>query len=243
MGLRLGGRRALLVAGESLTYAQRVLAIPNLLAYWKLDEASGTNAADSSGNGRNGTYSGVTLAQTAGPGASMGLAGLWDGVNDTVDVFSAGLASVFPSAAGSLVVWFKVDSAAVWNDATVRVIAQFRVDGNNSVLLYKNAANSISAIYTAGGTAKSVTNAYSALIWSVFGITWDKVADQVKVYLNAAQLGSTQTGLGTWSGTIATAYIGSASGPSGYWSKYIQQTLLYGRALSAAEITTTMTAV
>lgn len=31
------------------------------LGYWKLDETSGTNAADSSGNARNGTYSGAQL--------------------------------------------------------------------------------------------------------------------------------------------------------------------------------------
>lgn len=37
------------------------------VAYWRLGESSGTNAADSSGNGLNGTYTGgVTLGQ---PGA------------------------------------------------------------------------------------------------------------------------------------------------------------------------------
>lgn len=38
------------------------------LGYWKLDEDSGTTATDSSGNARNGTYSGtVTLNTWAGP--------------------------------------------------------------------------------------------------------------------------------------------------------------------------------
>lgn len=47
------------------TYAEQVLAVPNRSAYYKLNETSGTNCADSSGSGLNCTYTGSpTLGQT-----------------------------------------------------------------------------------------------------------------------------------------------------------------------------------
>jgi hypothetical protein len=55
-------------SGVANTYDNAVLAL-GPLAYWKLDETSGTTAVDSSGNGNNGTYSstGVTLAGATVP--------------------------------------------------------------------------------------------------------------------------------------------------------------------------------
>ena len=48
------------VSGASLSSA--ILAL-SPVGYWKLDESSGTTATDSSGNGRNGTYSGTYTLQ------------------------------------------------------------------------------------------------------------------------------------------------------------------------------------
>lgn len=61
-------RRGTIASASSvaaLTYSQEVLADSPLL-YWRLGEASGTTAADASGNGRTGTYagSGVTYSAT-----------------------------------------------------------------------------------------------------------------------------------------------------------------------------------
>src|ERR1044072_5939964 len=48
--------------GSSLTWQQRVLAMPGLLGYWRLGETSGTTFADSSGGGHSFTQpAGVTL--------------------------------------------------------------------------------------------------------------------------------------------------------------------------------------
>jgi hypothetical protein len=49
----------------ALTYDQEVLA-DSPVAYWRLDETSGTVAHDSSGNGLNGTYSGAITFGQAG---------------------------------------------------------------------------------------------------------------------------------------------------------------------------------
>lgn len=70
-------------ATVTVTYASKMLFY-SPVAYWKLDETSGTNAADSSGNGRNGTYNGVTLNATTAPDGSP--AGVLDGINDGIQI-------------------------------------------------------------------------------------------------------------------------------------------------------------
>lgn len=59
-------------------YPTTVLSMPNLVAYWRHGESSGTTAVDASGNGRNGTYASVTL----------GTAGLLVGDTNTAATFS-----------------------------------------------------------------------------------------------------------------------------------------------------------
>jgi len=57
------------------------------LAYWRLDEGSGTTADDSSGNGRDGTYTnGVTLGSTGALAGDSDTAASFDGSNDSVQV-------------------------------------------------------------------------------------------------------------------------------------------------------------
>jgi len=48
----------------SSAYKTAVLSLPNLIAYWRHGEPSGTVAYDASPNARNGTYSSVTLGTT-----------------------------------------------------------------------------------------------------------------------------------------------------------------------------------
>lgn len=67
-------------------YSSRVLAdIP--LGYWKLNEAAGPTAIDSSGGARNGTYSGAyTLNQASAPTGEAGTSVLFPGTTGTVSI-------------------------------------------------------------------------------------------------------------------------------------------------------------
>lgn len=58
-------------------------ATGGLVAHWKLDEATGTTAADASGNNHNGTVSGGAVWQPTG--GILGGALQFDGVNDYID--------------------------------------------------------------------------------------------------------------------------------------------------------------
>lgn len=90
------------------TYKWAMLNL-NPLAYWRLGEPSGTNAADASGNGHTGTFAGTPI---------LGAAGLLAGDTDTAVGMSAGnyLGAIDNTAfrltsAFSVVAWLKTSSA------------------------------------------------------------------------------------------------------------------------------------
>jgi hypothetical protein len=67
-------------------YRDEVLG-DNPIGYWRLDETSGTTAADASGNGHNGAYqNGVTLGAAGALANDSDAAARFDGVNDSVRV-------------------------------------------------------------------------------------------------------------------------------------------------------------
>jgi hypothetical protein len=117
--------------------AQRILstAPSNLLAYWPLSEASGTTITDESGNGRTGTYSGVTLGQ---PGVGDGRScPYFDGANDSGNVYSAGLASAWSWTAFSVALWVRLNSEDVWTDGSTRKWFSVFTSGNPDFLMLR----------------------------------------------------------------------------------------------------------
>lgn len=210
-------KRALLMpwagAGNNLAYTNKVIALAPI-AYWPLADASGTTATDESGNGRNGAYSNVTLGAT-GIGDGRTAATFLAASTSRVNVYSTSFRDAFNNAEGTIAIWLAVTSAAVWSDGASRRIFSLRVDGSNEVNIQKlTTSNQIIFGYVAGATSKTVTATVGPTTAYVhLALTWSKAANQMKAYVNGAQSGSTQTGLGTWAGTlnINTTGIGARS--------------------------------
>lgn len=100
-----------------MSYSSTVLA-DSPVAYWRLGEASGTTAADSSGNGRTGTY--LPNSGGAWTGGSQGVAGPLVGDADTAVrcTASSGYVSVANNAAlrpaaFSLELWLKTTAGGI----------------------------------------------------------------------------------------------------------------------------------
>jgi hypothetical protein len=93
---------AVLAAG----YSTEVLA-DSPVGYWRLDEPSGTNAADSSGNSHDGTYSGTpTLSATSLLTTDADKAVSFDGSDDYIDLSNP--AALQFASAWTLEAWIKV---------------------------------------------------------------------------------------------------------------------------------------
>ena len=229
--------RRSLPAANPFAYTQKVQALAPI-AYWPLAESSGSVATDESGNARNGAYTSVALgAAGIGDGRS---AATFDGSTSYCNVQGAGLTAAFSGAAGTLALWAKVSAAGVWTDGVTRLLAIFLVDASNFVRLRKiSTANTLDAQYSAGGTIKTVQISTSTTGYFHLAATWNKAGDQFIVYFNGAQSGSTQTGLGTFAGSLATSLIGANStAPANVHSGVEAHVALWASALSAAQIAT-----
>jgi len=244
MGLLTGTRRALLGGQES--YSERVLKTSGLIAYWPLDESSGSVARCLVNPLQNGTYTGVTLANAVGPDGS--LSPYFDGAGDYVDLYSAAIRTAFGKTEGSWLVWMKMANLAVWTNATVHYVAQIYTPGGGEdeyIRLYKsNANNRFSFRYAAGNPAvaeSSDRNGLSDTDWVLVGMTWSVTGDLVQYIYDGAVV-DTDVGIGTWVGdlTLAGAYpaVGASSslGAASFLG-WLAHVMMFDRALTVPEVT------
>lgn len=229
---------------DPMAYTNKVKATAsaNLIGYWPLAEAAGaTVAVDESGNGRNGAYkaSGEPIAGQTGIGDGR-TSDLFDGSNDFIDLYSASLAAAFNNGELTVAIWFKEATGALTDGTTDRAVV-LQADASNRVTLGKsNVNNQCNGSYIAGGTTKSLNVTVSDTNWHFLALTVSKSADQVKVYLDGAQIGATATGLGVWAGALASATtcLGSASStaPGNVHNGNLAHAMLWTTPLSAAQI-------
>lgn len=181
---------------------------------------------------------GATVGSTAN--GHLNYAANFDGTNDVINIYSTDLNSFFNPAEGTAIFWAKPSSSGVWTDSTQRYLFIMQSDASNQLYVRKQTTNNTLTIaYAAGGTSKTVNDTSAPTGWFQLAITWSKTDDQLKVYLNGAQVGSTQTGLGTWTGNLlSTANVIGAASTAGNvpWSGQMNDVRLYDRPLSASEI-------
>ena len=215
----------------SKKYASRVLAtFP--IAYWKQGEGTGTDIIDSSGNGYDGTYTGVTWDGTQSP--FSGPVPYYDGDNDFGDVYSDGFSSAFDLAEFTILIWGKV-AASVWTDGSTHYALRFVRDANNNVQIYKPSNNRMIFSREGNSVVSSVDLIDAALFsgtnWFSFAISASEDADEVKAYVNGSQIGATQSSLGAsaGSGLLDTLVsLGSAnSTPTGGWDGYLSHAIVW----------------
>ena len=232
-------QRAAVVMGQKPHWQKLLASAPiQLLPGW---EASGLVATDISGNGRNGAYpaSGVTYSQ---PGIGDGRTSvLLDGSAGYINAYSAGLAAAFNGAEGAIAISAKVANVGVWTDGVTRALFNFRADANNRIFAWKNANNSIDLNYYAGGTQKAVTlGSLTATTWLRFLLCWSKSGNKMEAYKNdGVQIGATQTGLGTWAGSLSatlSCFGAIANTPSNVWAGNIAYGAILTHYPSALEI-------
>lgn len=223
----------------------RDLRPANLLAYWPLDEASGTFAGDDSGIGRHGSYKG---SGEPSPGNSLQgfTAPVFDGTNDYINFYSTSLRDAFNGALGTLLAWVRVDGGSRWTDSTSRRAVMLQADANNIVSIVKNSTSGqIQGTYTAGGTTgKQVIDANQfSRNWVCVAFTWNAANDIIKLYTDGVRVtgvAGQQDGLGTWAGTLGptTTVIGNSStvGTTAVWNGAVAHVAVWDAELSAAEI-------
>jgi hypothetical protein len=226
-------------------YSDLVMATKRskLLAYWPCWEVSGTNIENLEGDSnRDGTLSGATLDDgdfdnTENPSPSF------DNTvaSDYINVYSAALNNNIDKDVMSWSFWAKVSAAGDWTDSQIRFITRIRTDGNNEFRVFKTATtNQLTVELTMGGNDSTVNiDTGGPTGWFHVAATWDRATDEYKVFFNGIQSGSTQTGIGQWTGSLSSTdcAIGAASTvPNSGWNGNIAHVAAWNTVLTPEEI-------
>lgn len=210
----------------------------NPFAYYPFNEVEGAvakNHARANLGSLNGAITGATLGKAGKAGRAFG----FDGISDFVDIYSSAFNTAFDPTKGTLFAFIKVPNVGVWN-AAAQFITILRATSTYQIYFYKKVGGSgLTIQYQAGGPPQFVPIATNTLNWFMVGITWDKVADEVKVYFNGPQTGSTQTGMGVWSGDLSSTetVIGAENTtPDLGFEGDVAHVAVFDKALSAGQM-------
>jgi hypothetical protein len=176
-----------------MTYSSAILATSPAL-FWKLEEASGTTAADASGNSRNGTATNVTWAQASLMGDGSGTSAIFDGT--TADVTLAAAAWMDSTSISCVFRYTHVTSAGSraftgrFGTTTSTRPWMLRVNANKLGVQINNAS---------GNTVTGATTLTNGQTYTV-GLVIDSVAGTTKLYLDGVQDASATTSSPTQTG-------------------------------------------
>lgn len=203
-------------------------------------DTSGTSAKDYGSIGQNGTYfNDISLATAPGPPGFRGQVAEILVTGGALDFYSAALASAMNLEEHSMCVWMKIKDSSYYTDTT-RWIYRNYTDASNNIGYVNSTTPSINLNYRAGGTLKAIGHAQSSLDWFSYGHTVSKTADELKLYFNGSQKGTTQTGLGTYSGTLHELYtcVGASAktATAACWVGWIAGLTVFTNVLSAADM-------
>ena len=204
--------------------ANEIGELYGMVGYWKLDDASGSTASDSSGAGNDGTLNGPTW--TTGRIAG-GL--LFNGTSQYVSVPHSSNLSLTQQI--TLAAWVKS------NDLTGKRIAISKgTTANNFNYWLGTLGTEITFGFNNGSSQEFTTTGANlgANNWCHLAATFDNATDQVHVYLNGIEVLSTTT--------TATPSVNSESLTIGkdaageYWSGSLDDVRVYNRVLCPTEV-------
>jgi len=200
-----------------------------LVGWWKLNDGSGTQAADSSGNSNTGT-----LVNT--PTWSTGFLTFDNTLSQYISTTNVvNIANVTVSA------WVNVSSGRGVKEAIVSCQNGFNSNVGDKVLFIDASNRPQFFIYTGNTviTANVSSPQLTSSGWHFICGTWDSTT--CKVYLDASSFGSVTDSGGSYAGyTVPNIYIASLSISSDYdyFSGSVDDVRVYNRALSSTEIST-----
>ncbi|MGB8226767.1 MAG: LamG domain-containing protein [Sedimentisphaerales bacterium] len=199
-----------------------------LVGWWKLDETSGTTAADSSGSGNNGTLTNMSAPGCWGAG-QIGGSLYCDGINDYVDCGNA--ASLDITGAITLAAWVKT------NDAGNNQYNYFVGKGDTSYAIQHQSSNQIEFfIYDSGAwynTWYALDSSFNG-VWHHLAGTYD--GSILRLYVDGTEQ-DTKAHIGSIKSTAYNVFIGENSQETGaYYNGNIDDVRIYNRALDANEI-------
>lgn len=203
-----------------------VIDSDNPVAYFQLEEPSGTVITNDGSSKTRGVLSGTASYRVAGPPAIGDPYGMgFNGSSTSISV--ADSSELDPTTAATTEAWFKSDTNATDEEI-------LRKDGQYALRL--TSSGRISALFYIGGAWQTVTTPasprYDDNAWHLVNATYD--GSDIRVYVDGTQVATAAA-----SGSIATSnnnlIIGS-TGSANYVNGSLAHVAVYPTALSAAKV-------
>lgn len=208
-----------------------LLGSSSILAYWLMDETTGTVFKDAV-NGRNAAESGATLGAVASP-----VSGKAPTVSSAdINAYTAGLGSAINFQDGTLLWWGKTPN---WADGNNTIAVYFGTDASNRIYAQKTTTGIMQMRYTGSGSAKlAALPIQTGTAWMHFAMKWSKSNDRLNAFINGYKPVATTTGLGNLTGALASnaALIGELVPGTWRWSGNLAHVILMNREATDAEI-------
>lgn len=211
--------------------------------YWKLDDGTGTNATDSSGNAN-------TLAMTGSPSWTTGNIGPsaldFSGSGQYLSVTSpaSGVLDFAAGASFTITGWFNRDTFA--NDHTIVAKRNGQTATDDGYIVYIDDATD-ALVFEASDTADTdeyqmvSSSTFTSTGWHQFAVSWNDAAttNPVNIYIDGALNNGSPTGtfsnIGSLVESVAFA-IGAESDGGNSFDGKLDDIRLYGNSLSASEV-------
>lgn len=208
-----------------------------LAGYWKLDETTGSTAADASTNSNNGTLVNMENGDWVTGQIENGLD--FDGSNEQITVPGANPIDIRGSM--TLSTWAKFDTLP--GNGESRAIFRKAADSGANHLYTLRLTNLGAPTYhllftPGGGGAFNYSDAFAATTgtWYLLTLTYDAGTDVVTYYFNGVPVGTdTDTVIGGYASGTGDLYIGSTGG-SEYFDGQLDEVRIYDRVLSTDEV-------
>ena len=208
-----------------------------LVGWWKLDETSGTSAADSSGNGNTGTLTNGPTWTAAG--ADNGALTLVKASSQYVNVPDA--ASLQLSGSWTVSAWVNPTTVPT-SGGGVKVITKDDASNNSNygISIVNNTSGctglGFRIFFDPGANSCYTTTITPGTWYHVVGV-WDSVAKNLMVYLSGALVNTQNIPSNVpTSAPGGPLELGGEAGVSAYLDGTLDDARVYNRALSAAEI-------
>jgi len=200
-------------------------------AHWMLNESSGTNASDSSGNGRNGTL--INMENLDWVPGKLHNCLLFDGVNEYIDC--GNIASFERTQPFSLECWFQTSAINIYfmskfTSALVGYAITINASGQINFSLYSS-LNNIQRI---------TTSAYNNGVFHHVIVTYDGSSNVsgMKIYVDNVLVSTTTVGTAI-TGTLLNATnfrIATREGIAYPMNGLLDEIVIYDRVLSVSDV-------
>ncbi|MHC4356006.1 MAG: LamG domain-containing protein, partial [Planctomycetota bacterium] len=225
-------KKLVLVLALSLLLAGTANA--ELVGWWKFDEASGSTAADSSGNGNDGTLNGsATWAPADGQkGGALSMDGSAGGY---VLIPNGGDLTLINQGDFTITMWFRQDVVT----GIANLLQQTDVGGTGRTLLLADAATGIRTFLGGTSTVSGIVEEAGVWYHVAVVVTEEGATDTIHFYINGQPEG-TPAAVGS-EDCEGDYLIGTDKGIAGRWMDgLVDDFRLYNHALSEVEILAAM---